>query len=167
MPYNGIKAARDRKRFIEVIMQNRAPVTSKPLQGNYWKSSPFGMRTHPILEIPKLHEGVDYAANPGEPIYAAADGWIDGNTPDAIGGNKVTVKHSGGYQTRYLHMDRLSEKGMKGGEVRRGDLLGYVGSTGRSTGPHLHFGMRKDGRAVDPEPYYGMTFEQARAYRGS
>ena len=166
MPYNAKKAQRDRQRFVEVIMQKRTPVLSKPLQGSYWRSSPYGMRMHPVLGYPKMHEGVDYAANEGTPIYASEDGWVDENTPDSVGGYKVTVRHPGGYQSRYLHMSRLSEKGAKGGEVRRGDILGYVGSTGRSTGPHLHFGLRKQGRSVNPDDYYGMTFEEAQKFEG-
>lgn len=166
MPYNASKARRDRQRFVEVIMQQKTPVLTKTLRDKHWQSSPYGMRTHPVLGIPKLHEGIDYAAEPGTPIYASEDGWIDENTPDPVGGYKVSVKHSKGYQSRYLHMERLSEKSLKGGEVKRGDLLGWVGSTGRSTGPHLHFGLRRDGRSVDPQPYYGMTDEQVRKYRG-
>jgi murein DD-endopeptidase MepM/ murein hydrolase activator NlpD len=167
MPYNEKKARAGRKRFVEVIMQKRTPALSKPLVDPHWRSSPYGMRMHPTLGVPKHHSGVDYAAAAGTPIYASEDGWVDENTPDPIGGYKVTVRHPEGYQTRYLHMSKLSPKGMKGGEVRRGDLLGYVGSTGRSTGPHLHFGMRKNGRSVNPDPYYGMTFEEAQPFEGS
>jgi murein DD-endopeptidase MepM/ murein hydrolase activator NlpD len=157
MPYNEKKAQASRKRFVETIMQQKTPVFSKPIKDKHWQSSPYGMRNHPVLGVPKLHEGIDYAASPGTPIYASEDGWLDENTPDPIGGYKVSVRHPGGFQSRYLHMERLSEKALKGGEVRRGELLGYVGSTGRSTGPHLHFGVRRNGRSVDPEPYYGIT----------
>jgi murein DD-endopeptidase MepM/ murein hydrolase activator NlpD len=167
MPYNEIKAKKARERFVDVIMKRGAPQLTKPLAGAHWKSSPYGMRQHPVLGVPKLHEGIDYAASPGSPIYASEDGWIDGNTPDPVGGYKVTVKHPQGFQSRYLHMSKLSERGLKGGEVKRGDLLGYVGSTGRSTGPHLHFGLRRHGASVDPEPFYGMSYEEMEKYRGS
>lgn len=156
MPYNGIKARAARERFVRAMMKKGSPDLDVPLRDETRVSSPYGMRHHPVLKRPMLHEGIDYASPEGTPIYAADDGWIDGNTPDAARGNKVTVKHPDGYQSRYLHMKKLSPKGLRGGEVRRGDLIGYVGTTGRSTGPHLHFEMRKDGRSVDPK---GMFYK--------
>lgn len=154
MPYNGRKAREGRKRFIELMMRNQPPDLDLPLRDPHWRSSPYGMRHHPILNKPAMHHGIDFAASPGTPIYATEDGWIDGNTPDPIGGFKVTVKHPQGYQSRSLHMSKLSPIGMKGGPVKRGDILGYVGTTGRSTGPHLHFGLNKDGSSVNPDPYF-------------
>ncbi len=154
MPYNGIKAREARERFVHAMMKKGSPDLDVPIRDDHFVSSPYGMREHPILKTPKLHEGIDYAASPGTPIYASDDGWIDGNTPDPIGGYKVTVKHPDSYQSRYLHMSKLSPKGLKGGEVKRGEVLGYVGTTGRSTGPHLHFGMRKDDRSVDPKSFF-------------
>lgn len=154
MPYNGIKARAARDRFVRAMMKKGSPDLDVPLRDESFVSSPYGMREHPILKKPMLHEGIDYAAAPGTPIYASEDGWVDGNTPDPVGGYKVTVKHPDGYQSRYLHMSKVSKKGLSGGEVKRGDILGYVGTTGRSTGPHLHFGMRKDNRSVDPKQFF-------------
>lgn len=159
MPYNAVKAREARARFIKAMMDTRPIDLDVPLRNGAPVTSPYGMRHHPILDKPMLHEGIDYGATTGTPIYAAEDGWIDGNTPDPIGGFKVTVKHRGDNQTRYLHMSKLSPIGMRGGEVRRGDILGYVGDTGRSTGPHLHFGMRTKGRSTDPAKHFYSSYQ--------
>lgn len=113
-------------------------------------SSPFGPRHHPILKQVKLHAGVDWAAPTGTPVYAAFDGKV-AHAGDGKGyGNLVIIDHSGGRQTRYAHLNRFGPSGKTGAQVRAGDLIGYVGTTGRSTGPHLHFEMRLGGRPVDP-----------------
>jgi hypothetical protein len=152
--YNAEKAARDKLEY-ERIMEDETPLQLEyPLKRQRTVGSQFGTRSDPFTGEKKFHSGHDFGAREGTPIYASEDGWIDENTPDPVGGYKVTVKHKGGYQTRYLHMSRLSPKGLRGGQVRKGDVLGYVGSTGRSTGPHLHYGVRKDNRAVDPTTYY-------------
>src|SRR5690606_32592935 len=109
-------------------------------------SSGFGMRKHPILGYSKLHSGVDFAAPKGTPIYAAGDGvvskagWVNGY------GNYISVKHANNYETAYAHMNGFA-KGMRAGtRVRQGQVIGYVGSTGRSTGPHLHYEIHIAGK---------------------
>ena len=110
-------------------------------------SSGFGWRTHPTLGGHRAHSGVDLAAPYGSPVIATADGIV--GQADWRGGYGLFVAvESGGVQTRYAHMSRLNV--VAGQRVRRGDVIGYVGSTGRSTGPHLHYEVRVNGRAVDP-----------------
>ena len=116
-------------------------------------TSKFGPRNHPILKTVRLHTGVDWAAPTGTPIYAAADGQVSFAGDGKGYGNLVIIAHSGGLETRYAHMDKFAPAAKQGTQVRAGELIGYVGTTGRSTGPHLHFEVRKDAKPVDPIPY--------------
>ncbi|KEO89479.1 membrane protein [Erythrobacter longus] len=111
-------------------------------------SSRFGMRRHPILGIRRLHAGMDYRARSGTPIVAVTDGQVV--SAGRAGGCGITVRlrHGGGLDTRYCHMSRMAVR--KGQQVRRGQVIGYVGSTGLSTGPHLHYEMYRNGRAINP-----------------
>ncbi len=119
----------------------RMPVNGRVTSG-------FGERFHPILGYERFHAGLDLAAAAGTPIVAAADGkvlragWTGGY------GQAVEIVHSGGIETRYGHMSRIAA--YSGEVVHRGDVIGYVGSTGLSTGPHLHFEVMKNGRPVNP-----------------
>ena len=116
-------------------------------------TSKFGPRMHPILKTVRLHTGVDWAAPTGTPVYAAADGQV-GFAGDGKGyGNLLIISHSDGLETRYAHLDKFASGISAGTAVRAGALVGYVGTTGRSTGPHLHFEVRKSGKPVDPIPY--------------
>ncbi len=113
-------------------------------------SSGFGMRKHPILGYSKLHQGIDFAAPAGTPIYAAGDGVVQEARRKGSYGNYVRVKHNGAYGTAYAHLSRFA-KGMKvGRRVRQGEIIGYVGSTGRSTGPHLHYEVLISGKQINP-----------------
>ena len=113
-------------------------------------SSSFGMRKHPILGYTKFHEGVDFAAPKGTPIYAAGNGkveiagWVRGY------GNFVRLKHANGYETGYGHMSAFARGIHPGVRVHQGEVIGYVGSTGRSTGPHLHYEISIHGKKVNP-----------------
>ena len=120
-----------------------------PVQGGTLSSS-FGPRNHPILKQVKLHAGVDWAAPTGTPVYAAFGGTVSHAGNGGGYGNLVMIDHAGGRQTRYAHLDKFAPLGKKGTQVNAGDLIGYVGTTGRSTGPHLHFEVRMNGRPVDP-----------------
>jgi Peptidase family M23 len=119
-----------------------------PTQGTL--TSKFGPRFHPILKVTKLHAGVDWAAPTGTPILAAGAGTI-AYAGDASGyGNVVYIDHAGGIQTRYAHMNAFAPGIKTGDVVNAGDLIGYIGTTGRSTGPHLHFEVHIAGTPVDP-----------------
>ena len=121
-----------------------------PLEGSRMTSS-YGMRNHPILQQRRNHNGVDLAAPNGTPVYATADGLVGMAQWYSSYGNYVQIEHGGEMQTRYAH---LSSYVVADGErVRKGQLIGYVGSTGRSTGPHLHYEVRVGGEPVDPRPY--------------
>jgi len=111
-------------------------------------SSGFGQRFHPILGYARFHKGVDLAAAYGTPIVAAADGRIVSAGWSGGYGQRVAIMHSGGIQTMYGHMSRIVASA--GSLVRQGQLIGYVGSTGLSTGPHLHYEVLKGGRPVNP-----------------
>lgn len=124
-----------------------------PLQSEVMTSS-FGMREHPVLGGRRAHTGVDLAAPVGTPIYATADGLVSKAAWFGGYGLFVSLEHGGELQTRYGHMSRLNVA--EGQAVRKGDVIGYVGSTGRSTGPHLHYEVRVDGAAVNPIPYMGQ-----------
>lgn len=121
-----------------------------PLQAMTMTSS-FGMRDHPVIGGRRAHKGVDLAAPVGTPIYATADGYVE--TAQWFGGYGlyVALDHGGDIETRYGHMSRLNVA--SGQRVKKGDIIGYVGSTGRSTGPHLHYEVRVSGLAVNPLPY--------------
>ncbi|MBC2670328.1 M23 family metallopeptidase [Novosphingobium piscinae] len=114
-------------------------------------TSDFGMRWHPVLGGRRAHKGVDLAAPAGTPIRASADGVVERADWFAGYGLYVALEHGGQIETRYGHMSRLNVAA--GQRVRKGDVIGYVGSTGRSTGPHLHYEVRIGGEAVNPIPY--------------
>ena len=114
-------------------------------------TSGFGMRTHPVLGGRRSHKGIDLAAPTGTPIYATADGIVDRAERFSSYGLFIEIEHGAELETRYAHIARLAVSA--GQRVKKGDLIGYVGSTGRSTGPHLHYEVRISGVAVNPIPF--------------
>lgn len=122
----------------------------KPVQGGRISSN-YGYRRHPILGRSILHAGVDYGGvGQGAPIIAAGDGIVEKAGRSSGYGNLIVLRHTNGYETYYAHQSKFA-KGIKPGvRVRQGQVIGYVGSTGRSTGPHLHYEIRINGKAVDP-----------------
>ena len=114
-------------------------------------TSEFGMRWHPVLGGRRAHKGVDLAAPVGTPIHASADGIVERADWFSSYGLYVALAHGGDIETRYGHMSRLNVAA--GEHVHKGDIIGYVGTTGRSTGPHLHYEVRIAGEAVNPLPY--------------
>ncbi|MCS6758091.1 MAG: M23 family metallopeptidase [Candidatus Devosia euplotis] len=125
-------------------------LTRRPLEGGGVLRSRFGYRIHPIFHTRKLHTGVDLAARSGTPIYAAGDGVIKYYKWASGYGNKVEIQHLNGYETAYGHMSRYADGLSAGSHVRQGQIIGYVGSTGQSTGPHLHFEIKINNNLVDP-----------------
>ncbi len=113
-------------------------------------SSRFGWRRHPILKDRRLHSGVDYAAPKGSRIYASGDGVVTRAQNAGGYGNMVVIRHNSEYSTGYGHMNSFAKGIRPGVRVKQGQVIGYVGSTGRSTGPHLHFEVIKNGKKVDP-----------------
>lgn len=122
-------------------------------------TSTFGMREHPILGGRRQHKGVDLAAPVGTPIYATADGIVSRASWFSGYGLFVSLEHGGEMQTRYGHMSRLNVA--EGQHVHKGDVIGFVGSTGNSTGPHLHYEVRVDGEAVNPLAYMQTSLASA------
>ena len=110
-------------------------------------SSPFGYRVHPVLHTVRMHTGIDYAAPTGTPIKAAADGEVIFKGWKGGYGNTVMIRHANGVETLYGHMSAFSPAD---GRVRAGEVIGFVGTTGRSTGPHLHYEARVNGQPVNP-----------------
>ena len=131
-----------------------APVAGRMTSG-------FGMRRHPILRFARMHSGIDFGASYGSPIAAAADGEVVGAGWAGGYGRQVQVRHEGGVVTTYSHMSSIAAE--PGQPVRQGQVIGYVGSTGISTGPHLHFEVRIGGRAVNP---MAVKLQTASAVRG-
>jgi hypothetical protein len=136
-----------------------------PVQGTM--TSAFGPRFHPILRAPRLHGGVDWAAPTGTPIIAALSGQITRANVSPSYGNIIYIDHPGGLQSRYAHMDRFAAGMRNGVQVNAGQLIGYVGTTGRSTGPHLHFEMRVQGEPVDPLTLNYAAFASPQAGGGA
>jgi murein DD-endopeptidase MepM/ murein hydrolase activator NlpD len=134
------------------------PVSNKDLNR---VASGFGYRIDPVYKTVKFHGGLDFAAPQGTPIYATANGTVKvaGNLGNGYG-NHVVVNHGYGYETLYGHMFRINVR--PGRSVKRGEILGYVGSTGKSTGPHLHYEVHKNGRPIDPVYFFynDLTPEQ-------
>lgn len=113
-------------------------------------SSGFGMRRHPVLGYSRMHRGTDFAARTGTPILAAGDGTVLRANRFGTYGNYVRIRHANGYETAYAHMSRFARGIRAGARVRQGDVIGYVGNTGRSTGPHLHYEVLRNGRQINP-----------------
>jgi len=116
-------------------------------------ASGFGIRIHPIYKVRKMHSGMDFAAPIGTPIYASADGVVDGVDVSFTGyGKKIEINHGFGYRTRYAHMHAFAVR--NGQHVKRGELIGFVGDTGLSTAPHLHYEVFINGAQVNPVHYF-------------
>lgn len=121
-------------------------------------SSGYGMRRHPILGYRRMHAGMDFRAGYGTPIVAVTDGMVQSAGRAGGCGNAVRLNHAGGLSTRYCHMSRMAVS--RGQSVRRGQVIGYVGSTGLSTGPHLHYEMYSGGRSINPASVRFVTRAQ-------
>jgi len=120
-------------------------------------SSRFGKRVDPFLRRPAMHSGIDFRAASGTGVHATAPGKIVSAGRNGGYGRMVVIDHGNGMTTRYAHLSRISVK--KGQAVEAGEIIGKVGSTGRSTGPHLHYEIRRDGKAVDPAPFLDVGAE--------
>ena len=112
----------------------------------------YKWRMHPILKIRKFHKGMDFTAPTGTPIYASGNGKVIRSSRSATYGRVVYIDHGYGYTTIYAHMSKIKAK--RGQNVKRGDLIGYVGNTGRSVSAHLHYEVRKNGKALNPINFY-------------
>ncbi|OSY86913.1 peptidase M23 [Tenacibaculum holothuriorum] len=115
-------------------------------------ASGYGMRMHPILKVWKMHNGMDFTAPTGTPIFASGNGKVVKAHRSSTFGKVIYIDHGYGYTTIYAHMSKMVAR--KGQKVKRGDLIGYVGNTGRSAAPHLHYEVHKNGRPVNPIYYY-------------
>ena len=113
-------------------------------------SSTFGMREHPVLGFMKMHKGIDFAAPTGTPIYASGDGVVQNAEFKDLNGNYVKILHDNGWKTIYLHMSAFGPGIAAGVRVRQGQQIGAIGTTGRSTGPHLHYELHVNDEPVDP-----------------
>jgi murein DD-endopeptidase MepM/ murein hydrolase activator NlpD len=134
------------------------PVSNKDLSRI---ASGYGYRTDPVYKVTKFHAGLDFTAPQGTPIYATADGRIEtAGRSDGGYGNHVVINHGFGYESLYGHMYRIKVRG--GQSIKRGEVIGWVGSTGKSTGPHCHYEVRKNGNALDPVYFFynDLTPEQ-------
>jgi murein DD-endopeptidase MepM/ murein hydrolase activator NlpD len=115
-------------------------------------ASGYKWRMHPILKIRKFHKGMDFTAPTGTPIYASGNGKVSRAQRSATFGNVVYIEHGYGYKTIYAHMSKIKIR--RGQNVKRGDLIGYVGNTGRSVSAHLHYEVHKNGRPLNPMKFY-------------
>jgi murein DD-endopeptidase MepM/ murein hydrolase activator NlpD len=113
-------------------------------------TSGFGMRMHPVMGYSKMHKGIDFGAPTGTPIFAAGAGTVVEVGKKGAYGNYIRIRHNGQYQTAYAHMSKFAKGISKGDKVKQGDVIGYVGATGRVTGPHLHYEILVDGGQINP-----------------
>jgi len=147
----------DRSEWFEASgVGERRGVLTMPVAGHV--SSGYGMRQHPILGYTRMHAGIDFAAPYGSPIYAATDGIVEFAGRHGGHGNYVKLRHGGGIATGYAHMSRIAAS--IGQRVRRGQVIGYVGSTGLSTGPHLHYELYRNGVNINPNSVKFTTVAQ-------
>ena len=126
-----------------------------PLTESIQISSKFGLRKNPFGGGYELHEGVDFAGPYGTPIYATAPGIVKKAEASGGYGNHVVIDHGYGYETLYAHLSEIEVSPKTA--VQEGDLIGYLGSSGRSSGPHLHYSVHRRGKAVDPKSYLGLS----------
>ncbi|WP_374550557.1 M23 family metallopeptidase [Flavobacterium sp.] len=144
-----LKLAKDKNKLLSAIPAIQ-PVKNEQLKR---MASGFGYRTDPFTKARKMHEGMDFTAPTGTPIYATGDGVIKRADNTASGyGNHIVIQHGYGYETLYGHLSKYNCRA--GQRVKRGDIIGYVGSTGRSEAPHLHYEVHKEGKVVNPINFY-------------
>ena len=122
----------------------------RPVRGDVRLTSGFGMRFHPLLNERRMHTGVDWATNPGTPVLAAGNGVVEEAGRKGQYGNYIRIRHANGYKTAYGHMSRFASGVSDGVKVRQGQIIGYVGSTGLASGPHVHFEVLVNSSYVDP-----------------
>jgi murein DD-endopeptidase MepM/ murein hydrolase activator NlpD len=140
--------AKEKIKLLEAIPAIQ-PVQNKDLKR---VASGYGMRIHPILKTRKMHNGMDFTAKTGTPIYATGNGKVIKASRASGFGKVVYIDHGFGYVTKYGHMSKFNTK--KGKNVKRGDIIGYVGNTGLSSGPHLHYEVHKNGKPINPVNFY-------------
>jgi murein DD-endopeptidase MepM/ murein hydrolase activator NlpD len=140
-----------RARFDKALQQLRTIPLRKPVEGEIDMSSPFGMRMDPFLRGPAIHTGVDLRGDTGEPAHATASGTVVTASWQGGYGNMVEIDHHNGLSTRFGHLSKILVR--VGQRVNIGDIVGLIGSTGRSTGPHLHYETRINDTAVDPQKF--------------
>ncbi len=164
LEYNGVKSGK--KRFFGFATSPGANIIYYDEKGvsvprsailiplHYTRiSSPFGLRFHPVLKRKKLHNGTDFAAPTGTPVWSCAAGKIICAGKRGANGNLVSIDHGEGLSSHYAHLSRFGPGIKTGVEIKQRRVIGYVGSTGRSTGPHLHWGLKKNGKFLDPLKY--------------
>lgn len=143
------KLAKDKEKLLAAIPAIQ-PVKNEDLKQ---MASGFGYRNDPFTKIRKFHAGMDFSAKTGTPIYATGDGVVVKADNTASGyGNHIVIRHGFGYETLYAHLSKYKAK--VGQKVKRGDVIGYVGSTGRSEAPHLHYEVHKNGEVINPINFY-------------
>ena len=144
-----LKLAKEKSKLLAAIPAIQ-PVRNENLRR---VASGFGYRSDPFTKIRKFHEGMDFSAKKGTPIFATGDGVVARADNSASGfGNHIVIRHGFGYETLYGHLSKY--KSRVGQRVNRGDIIGYVGSTGRSQAPHLHYEVHKNGEVVNPLNFY-------------
>lgn len=142
------KLATDKEDLLEAIPAIQ-PVQNKDLTR---MASGYGMRMHPILKYRRMHHGMDFTAKKGTPIYATGNGVVTRAKRSGALGKAVYIDHGYGYVTKYGHMHKFNTR--KGRKVKRGDIIGFVGNSGLSSGPHLHYEVHKNGKPINPVNFY-------------
>jgi murein DD-endopeptidase MepM/ murein hydrolase activator NlpD len=152
-----VKTAEKERQYAAATIGNGRPSFIRPMEGGY-VSSGFGYRER-ILggSASRYHQGVDIASPSGNPVFAAASGTVTASDYSGDMGRYITIQHSGGYETRYYHLSRRFVE--EGAVVKAGQTIGLEGSSGNSTGPHLHFEIRKNGDAMDPSLFVSSLRE--------
>jgi len=149
-----LRLALDKEKMLASIPAIQ-PISNKDLTRT---SGGWGYRIHPIYKVRQFHYGMDFTAPTGTPIYATGDGVVtvvEGNSRSRVGfGLEIKIDHGYGYETLYAHLNSFNVK--RGQNVKRGEIIGYVGNTGLSTAPHLHYEVIRNGQAVDPIFFYSM-----------
>lgn len=146
-----LKMAADKEKM-HASIPSIQPISNTDLK---WTASGWGYRIHPVYKIRKFHYGMDFTAPTGTEVYATGDGTIKEATSEHSGyGNLISIDHGYGYSTVYAHLSKFNKS--PGQKVKRGEVIGFVGSTGISTAPHLHYEVHKSGEPVNPQFYYYM-----------
>lgn len=147
----------DERYYDEKAHEVEGFLLARPVHGARISSRFSKRRWHPVLHKWKAHLGMDYAARRGTPVHAAGSGRINYAARMGSYGNLIKISHADGYETRYAHLKSFRRGIHRGKHVKKGQVIAYVGTTGRSTGPHLHFELRKRGRAINPESVVQIT----------